>query len=289
MNGVIIGRFMPPHNGHLYLIDFARHIVDTLYILVCTLSHEPIPGDLRFRWVRELAPSCHAIHITEEIPEARRGAVGATAIWAKTVREAVPATITHVFASEEYGWDLAKELNARFIPVDPSRRNIPVSATAVRRNPYVHWQYIPSLVRPYFVKHLAVVGATDVAERLADDLKTVVVHSYRAFWEQTWRDAEKNRGNAEREAVEHESPEMIIRSGIRATASALARHANRILIYDLPGPRALSEIGEVDAVVTTAENRDDCSALVPERPILSISDVSATNIEHLLLTADTVY
>jgi len=277
MNGVIIGRFMPPHSGHLYLIDVARHMVDRLYILVCTLSHEPIPGELRYRWVRELAPECETVHITEEIPEARRGAAGATTIWARTVRNAIPDGVSRVFASEEYGWDLARELNARFVPVDPSRNNIPVSATAIRRDPYGMWRFIPPVVRPWYVRHLAVVGAPAVTEALAAALQTVVVHSYRTFLD--------NFRAAHAPAPEADAPfpEEIVRDGTTAAALALARHANRILLYDLSDPHELSGIQQIDAVVTTREDRDAAAALVPERPILDAATVTVTEVEETLL------
>jgi NadR type nicotinamide-nucleotide adenylyltransferase len=278
MNGVIIGRFMPPHSGHLYLIDFARHMVDRLYILVCTLSHEPIPGDLRYRWVRELAPECETVHITEEIPEARRGAAGATAIWARTVRDAIPEGVSRVFASEEYGWDLARELNARFVPVDPSRNNIPVSATAIRRDPYGMWRFIPPVVRPWYVRHLAVVAAPEVTEKLAGELKTVVVHSYRRFLE-TFRAT-----HAPKTATDAPFPEEIVRDGTAAAALALARHANRILIYDLSDPHELSRIRTIDAVVTTRTDQDAAAALVPERPIFDAATVTVAEIEDILLS-----
>lgn len=274
MNGVIIGRFMPPHNGHLYLIDFARHMVDRLYILVCTLSHEPIPGEMRYQWVSELAPTCRTIHITEEIPEARRGAEGATAIWARTVEQAVPEQITHVFASEEYGWDLAEHLQAQFVPVDQSRSNIPVSATAVRRDPYGTWKYIPPPVRPYFVRHVAVVGDPGLTETLANDLETVVVHSYRTYIEQQWNAAD---------SPTRQIPGEIVRPGIEATAKALARHANRILLYDIADPHDLSEIGAVDAVVAGESVAEVCAALVPERPIFDTSTVTSVKIVETLL------
>jgi len=280
MNGVIIGRFMPPHNGHLYLIDFARNIVDTLYILVCTLSHEPIAGELRYEWVRELAPRCKTIHITEEIPEARRGAAGATAIWAKTVRSAVPARVSHVFASEDYGWDLATELDARFVPVDPSRHNIPVSATAVRQDPYGTWQFIPPVVRPYFVKHIAVVGQPELTAGLAAHLETVVVHSYRDFWQRMW--SARHGGGSGAAGSGATLPEELIQRGVHATAAALARQANRVLLYDIAEPRDLSAIETIDAVVATNDQRDACAALVPERPILDAARTSATEIRDLL-------
>ena len=42
--GFLLGKFLPPHRGHQYLIDFARNHVDHLTVLVCTIAREPIPG-----------------------------------------------------------------------------------------------------------------------------------------------------------------------------------------------------------------------------------------------------
>ena len=54
--GLVLGKFLPPHAGHLYLIETALREVDHLTVLVCSLEREPIPGALRFHWMRELAP-----------------------------------------------------------------------------------------------------------------------------------------------------------------------------------------------------------------------------------------
>ena len=42
--GLIIGKFMPPHEGHRALIEFAASRCDTLTVLVGALKHEPIPA-----------------------------------------------------------------------------------------------------------------------------------------------------------------------------------------------------------------------------------------------------
>jgi hypothetical protein len=193
------------------------------------------------------------------------------------VRTAVPEAISRVFASEEYGWDLAAELDAQFVPVDPSRSNIPVSATAVRQDPYATWQYIPPVVRPYFVKHIAVVGNTSLTEQLAAALETVVVHSYREFWRRIW--------SARHGETDAALPEELIARGVRATATALSRQANRVLLYDIAEPRDLSAIETIDAVVAAADERDACAALVPERPILDGARTSAREIGSLLRSA----
>ena len=149
--GVIIGRFMPPHHGHSYLIDFARNFTADLTVFVCTLPSEPIRGDLRYRWMRELFPTVRMVHITEEIPGAARSSDGAQDIWASAILQHLESAPEYVFASEEYGVGLAAALGARFVPVDPRRSLFPISAAMIRSDPLAHWEYIPANVRPYFV------------------------------------------------------------------------------------------------------------------------------------------
>jgi len=66
--GFLLGKFMPVHRGHMYLIECARSQVRRLTVLVCTLEKEPIPGDLRYRWVRDLYPEANVQHLTDEKP-----------------------------------------------------------------------------------------------------------------------------------------------------------------------------------------------------------------------------
>ena len=54
--GLVIGKFLPPHRGHAFLIETARRQVDHLVVLVCSLGREPIPGDRRVEWLREMLP-----------------------------------------------------------------------------------------------------------------------------------------------------------------------------------------------------------------------------------------
>ena len=45
-HGFVLGKFMPPHLGHVHLCETARQLVDRLTILVCWLPDDPIPGPL---------------------------------------------------------------------------------------------------------------------------------------------------------------------------------------------------------------------------------------------------
>ncbi|MGH6927512.1 MAG: adenylyltransferase/cytidyltransferase family protein, partial [Dongiaceae bacterium] len=178
--GFLLGKFLPPHRGHQYLIEFARAYVDQLTVLVCSIAREPIPGALRYRWMCESFPGVTLIHHTDEIPQAPKEHPQFWAIWRASIRRHVPGRIDCVFASEDYGARLAEELGSRFVPVDIERRNVPVSGRAVRDDPMTHWEALLPAVRPYYLKRVCVFDddRSSLADALAAEFRTVCVHRY---------------------------------------------------------------------------------------------------------------
>src|SRR5690606_31042793 len=67
--GFVLGKFMPPHAGHVYLCDFGRAYVEELTILVCSLPDDLIPGKLRFQWMKEMFPTARVVHCEEIVPQ----------------------------------------------------------------------------------------------------------------------------------------------------------------------------------------------------------------------------
>jgi NadR type nicotinamide-nucleotide adenylyltransferase len=236
-HGVVIGRFMPPHAGHRYLVDFARFMADRVSVLVCTLSHEPIPGALRYRWVGELFPDVERVHITEEIPEAKRGSPNAVAIWADTVRERVEGAVDFVFASEDYGFELAEHLDASFVPVDPSRNAFPVSASGIRRDPKRYWRFIPEPVRPYFVSRVCLLSSdSELAVELSRRFDTVHAADYAQYWQRAY--GRTPQTGAEQDAVVQ---------GQHALEAALARQSNWVLFTEMDPQLIELRMGEASS------------------------------------------
>ena len=160
-HGLVIGKFLPPHLGHKYLIDFAAGYADTVTVLVCTLSKQPIPGRLRFEWMRRSFGSVQVLHHTAELPEEPEDASSPGAFWTAwrdSILSLVSTPIDYVFASEPYGVTLAEVLGARFVPCDPNRELVPVSGTAIRADFAPEWEYILPAARPYFVRRIAILG-----------------------------------------------------------------------------------------------------------------------------------
>lgn len=228
--GMILGKFMPPHRGHQYLIDFARDRVEDLTVLVCSLAREPIPGRLRYEWMKEIYPDVRVIHVTDENPSEPHEHPRFWEIWTETVRRRLPTGPDVVFTSETYGDEMARRLGARHIAVDPERQQVPISATAIRERPGAHWAFLPECVRPYFVKRVAIVGPestgkSTLAGQLAAHYRTVRVPEFA----RNYLDA-KNAGQPLADITRADILE--IARGQVASEERLARQANRLLICD---------------------------------------------------------
>jgi NadR type nicotinamide-nucleotide adenylyltransferase len=223
--GLVLGKFMPPHAGHVYLCEFARRYVDDLAIVVGTLESEPIPGALRFAWMRELFPFDRVVHLTDQNPQDPSEHPDFWSIWRASLERVLPAKPDLVFASEAYGEKLAEVLGARFIAVDPVRSIVPVSGTAIRANPRHYWEFLPRCVRPHFVRRVSIVGPestgkTTLARRLAEKFATV--------WVPEWARTVLERRRGSLEGLDWTD---LVRGQI-ASEEALARDANRLLICD---------------------------------------------------------
>jgi HTH-type transcriptional repressor of NAD biosynthesis genes len=223
--GLVLGKFMPPHAGHVYLCEFARRWVDELTIVVGTLQAEPIPGELRFAWMRELFPFDRVVCLTDENPQDPSEHPEFWSIWRASLERVLPARPDVVFASEAYGEKLAETLGARFVAVDPARSIVPASGTAIRESPLRHWGQIPRCVRPHFVRRVSIVGPestgkTTLAQRLAERFETV--------WVPEWARTMLERRGGSLDGLDWTE---IVRGQI-ASEEARARDANRVLICD---------------------------------------------------------
>jgi len=158
--GLVIGKFMPLHHGHIALIDFAAAHCDELIVSMSYNSTDTIPGELRFSWIKEIfknQPSIKPFSIVDDFDQEDLPLNERTKIWAERMQQVYPP-FTIVFSSEEYGVPFAKNLGAEHKSFDSDRTLFPVSATRIRENPFSYWKYIPHVVRPFFVKKICLYG-----------------------------------------------------------------------------------------------------------------------------------
>jgi len=105
--GLVIGKFMPPHKGHVYLTEFANNYVDDLTIFVDFLTSQPIPGMLRKQWMSEMFPSATVKHSFKDLPQYPEEHPDFWEIWRDSLLEATGGPVDYLFASEDYGVKLA--------------------------------------------------------------------------------------------------------------------------------------------------------------------------------------
>ena len=227
VRGLVLGKFLPPHLGHKYLIDFARGFVRHVTVVVGTLSTEPIPGALRYRWMRDAFPGLDVLHLPEDLPQAPAGPEDDAFwdLWRCALRRLCPGP-DFVFASERYGQRLATELGATFVPVNLSRDLIPITASAIRADPMAHWDRILPEARPYFLKRVAIVGPesagkTVLTAALADHYATVHMSEFARDYLAFHGDRCDDIGQIE-----------TIARGQAAGEDALARQTRRVLFTD---------------------------------------------------------
>jgi len=180
--GLIIGKFMPIHAGHIALIRFARQQCDELIVSMSYTHADPINEQLRFSWIKEIVkddPNILPEISLDDFDNERLPLIDRVRIWASFLKKRFPP-IDIIFSSETYGELLANELGADHQLFDLNRIQFPVSATQIRASPFTYWQFIPEAVRPYYVKKVCFYGAEStgksiMAKRMAEVYQTEFV------------------------------------------------------------------------------------------------------------------
>ena len=181
--GFLLGKFMPPHRGHLFLCKTALEMVDELTVLVCSTSADDMPGALRHQWMNAALPRATVLHLDRDLPQEPDDHPDFWPIWREAIGEVHPQAVDYVFGSEPYLFRLAEELDAEAVLVDPERDMFPVSGTAIRKNPAAHWFDIAPPARPYFQKRLCLLGPEStgksrLARILTRHFKTLCMPEY---------------------------------------------------------------------------------------------------------------
>jgi NadR type nicotinamide-nucleotide adenylyltransferase len=239
-SGLVFGKFMPLHEGHLHLLHFAQSSCHRLTIVVCSVQAEPIPGEIRYQWMRQMFPSANVVHHYVELPQDPSGP-GDDAfwrLWRDSLRRHCPdEEFDALFGSEDYGWRMARELGIEYIPVNRERTLVPVSGTQIRAEPMRHWDYIPTVVRPHFVKRIAVIGPeccgkSTLVKRLATVFRTSHIDEYaRRYMDEHHRSGLRTPDAHGKLAFAYDDLPNIAR-GQMVTEDAMAFNANRIIFCD---------------------------------------------------------
>ncbi len=162
-NGLCLGKFMPFHKGHKFLIDTAIEQCETVHLMVCSLEDEPIDGLIRVGWAHQLYgknPNVNIIWCKDENPQYEDECDTLDefySYWIKSVYDNIEE-LDAVFTSEKYGDDFARYLDVEHVLVDQERKAFPVSGTKVRENAFGVWDYVLDNVKYAYNKKVVIVG-----------------------------------------------------------------------------------------------------------------------------------
>ncbi len=194
--GFIGGKFLPLHLGHVYAIIHASTRVDELYVV---LSHsikrdkelfieskmDYIPPQVRLRWLSQLTKDMPQVKVIS-VEDDQGNDDYNWADGAEQIKEKIGKPIDYVFSSEYEYEDTFQQLypESKHVLIDPDRKSVHISATKIRQEGvYCHWDYIPGVVRPYFVKKIVIVGTescgkSTLTRNLANLYNTTYVAEY---------------------------------------------------------------------------------------------------------------
>ena len=222
-SGVVIGKFLPLHRGHEFLIQTARAQTRQLSIIVCERDTDFVAGTVRARWIRELFPDARVLLVRDEYDQ------DDSALWARLTINWLGFVPDVAFTSENYGQHFAGFMGCAHVLVDLERTTFPISGTLVRNNPRANWEFLPPPARGHFALRVCVVGAessgtTTLAQALARELNTNWVEEYgREFCEMKY-------GRGDFEWHSHEFASIAREQSLRINAAA--RECNRIVVCD---------------------------------------------------------
>lgn len=199
--GFLTGKFAPLHSGHIYFISKAATMVDELYV-VLSYDGKQFQGDERLSlknrllWLKTTFKDLSHIRITFVDETDCRPYPDGWKDWASLVKQALAKyqvfNVDKIFSSEpEYTEGFNTHWpEAEHIIVDPTRKEVNISATAIRGNPFKYWSYMPSIVRQHYVRKICIIGTescgkTTLTKYLAKIYQTSWVEEYgRKFCEQ---------------------------------------------------------------------------------------------------------
>lgn len=185
MRAFVLMTAMPPTKGHKRLIDFARKLSDGVEVLICTQPGEPYPYQ-RAQALREATSTDDQInihHLHKTIPQVPADSSDFWDMWRGYLKSLGFTDGDIIVASETYGVELAKTMNAPFYPYDINREILPTKATLVRESTHLRFEDILPEFQDTLKSTITIFGAesvgkTTLTKRLANELNGHYLFEY---------------------------------------------------------------------------------------------------------------
>lgn len=203
--GIVVGKFLPLHRGHLSHIFNSYTQVDHLYIVVCDndrldrrLSAQNglkyIPSDLRLRWLITELSGFNNMHVSilKESPLVDEYPLGWNQ-WSLELKEHLKSeydlrlsdsiwfednevTIFTGESEDVLGYE-SRFPGCKVQYFDKQMSRYPVSGTLIRKNPLQYWDYIAGSARKFFAKKILITGTESCGKTTLTKAMAKVYHT----------------------------------------------------------------------------------------------------------------
>lgn len=165
--GMYGGSFNPLHLGHVDCIYRAACQCERLYLVLSVgKERQEIEPRVRYRWLYQLTKHLGNVKILFLEDGAPTKADYGPELWkadAEKLKARIGEKLDAVFCGSDYGpesfWNVCYP-ESEFV-VFPRNE---MSSTELRRDLYGHWDWLPNVVKPYFVKKVLLLGGESVGK-----------------------------------------------------------------------------------------------------------------------------
>ncbi len=228
--GIYGGSFNPLHLGHVDCIIKAANMCEKLIIVISDgVGRNEIDIRVKYRWVYQLTKHLPHVKLFTLLDEDDSKESYGKEQWeadGKKVRAFAGEPIDVVFCGSDYDensfWK--KCYPEAFLHIFPRNE---ISSSLIRSNVYEHWDMLPNVVKPYYVKKVLLIGG----ESTGKSTLTINLANYfnTNFLEEVGRELSEKSGTDEMMLPEDFTDILISH---KAKEMALLPYSNKVLFED---------------------------------------------------------
>ena len=186
--GICFGGYCPMHRGHLDVIMKAKKECEKVFVVVCGYDDEPrakeigLDLNIRYQLVKQLFKDDEQIKVMK-VNDTELGLDESMSkenwhIWTEYVERTICNKLHEArfmlkpvfYVAERFYKKSLESLNKKCVCID---RTLPISGTAVRKQPILFFDKIVKTFQPYFVRNILIIGtASEGKTTLVKDLST---------------------------------------------------------------------------------------------------------------------
>lgn len=158
--GMYGGSFNPLHLGHVNDIIIGSNQCEKLYVVLSvTEDKNEIDHRERLMWLKNITKDMENVEIFEIFDKNTSKDTYDWETGRNDILKYIGNKIDVVFTGDDYKnrniWEkLYKESKIIYIP----RKEIDISSTQIRKNPYQYFSYLPRIVQRYYTKKVCIIG-----------------------------------------------------------------------------------------------------------------------------------